>query len=193
MAVTLMICPGIHDPVLSDRFCQALHHQFNQSSPPAPLDHRHAWAVLPTQQYAPFNGFAVGSYWQEVADPQQPLLVVAFSAGGVGAIAAAQLWQSQGGAIAAFVAVDGWGVPQIGPFPFYRVSHDYFTHWSSALLGTGQEAFYADPPVEHLALWHYPEQARGVWTVGPDSSGAVPKRVTAIEFIAAILVRHGWN
>ena len=53
----------------------------------------------------------------------------------------------------ALIAFDGWGVPLVGNFPIYRISHDQFTHWSSELLGKGDKSFYADPPVEHLDLW----------------------------------------
>jgi len=44
------------------------------------------------------------------------------------------------------------GVPLVGNFPIHRLSHDYFTHWSSAVLGSGNDSFYADPPVEHLEM-----------------------------------------
>jgi hypothetical protein len=88
---------------------------------------------------------AVWSFLQTAADPQEPLLLIGFSAGVVGAIAAANLWQGQGRRVAAVIAVDGWGVPQVGDFPLHRVSHDYFTHWSSAVLGAGADSFYADP------------------------------------------------
>lgn len=188
--MTLIICPGIHDPALSDRFCQTLKAQLPSAWPAAHEPGVQPGAILPTQRYAPFNGWSVYSYWQTIADPQRPLLIIAFSAGVVGAIAAAQLWQAQGGAIAAMIAVDGWGVPQLGEFPLYRVSHDHFTHWSSALLGAGQDSFYADPPVDHLDLWQSPECAIGLWIPGNHSSQQPPKRVTAIEFIANMLLRH---
>ncbi|MCU0568633.1 MAG: hypothetical protein MUF49_18805 [Oculatellaceae cyanobacterium Prado106] len=92
---------------------------------------------------------------------QVPLFFVGFSAGVVGAIGAARLWHQWGGQVQGLAAFDGWGVPLWGDFPIYRISHDAFTHWSSALLGAGQASFYAEPPVSHLALWRSPETVQG--------------------------------
>ena len=58
------------------------------------------------------------------------------------------------------------GMPLIANFPIYRVSHDYFTHWSSGILGTGTENFYAEPAIEHLELWRSPELCQGWRTIG---------------------------
>lgn len=66
----------------------------------------------------------------------------------------------------ALIAVDGWGVPLSGNFPIHRLSHDYFTHWSSALLGSGDDSFYSDPAVEHLAIWRSPHTCQGWWVQG---------------------------
>lgn len=189
--MTLMICPGIHDPGLSDRFCEILQKQLRIAAAGVLTAAKQPLAVLPTQRYAPFNGWAVWSYWQEVANPAQPLMLIAFSAGVVGAIAAAQLWHTQGRKIEAVIAIDGWGVPQIGDFPLYRVSHDHFTHWSSALLGAGQDSFYADPPVTHLELWQHPELVAGIWVPSGNAPSTTSMRMTAIEFIVTLLLRHG--
>lgn len=112
-------------------------------------------------------------------------MVIAFSAGVAGAIPALNLWQLQGGKVAGLLAIDGWGVPAVGNFPIYRLSHDYFTHWSSALLGTGEVNFYADPPVEHLEIWRSPHTCLG-WQVNSSNSQRLP--TTALEFIIKILV-----
>jgi len=181
--MTLIICPGIHDPALSDRFLNALNRQLQATGSNCQILPEQ---VLPTQRHMPFDGLAVWSFVEERADPPAPLLLIGFSAGVVGAIAAANLWQAQGRTVAAAIAVDGWGVPQIGDFPLHRVSHDHFTHWSSALLGAGQDSFYADPPVEHLDLWGFPEGALGV-RVSPSGP---PKQMTAIAFIAALIDRY---
>jgi hypothetical protein len=85
-----------------------------------------------------------------------PILIISFSAGVVGAIAAASIWQSIGGTIRAFIALDGWGVPLYGNFPIHRLSHDAFTHYTSSLLGSGEDSFYADPSVAHETLWRSP-------------------------------------
>lgn len=143
--------------------------------------------VLPPDRYAPFNGVSVWSFLQRAAAPDEPLLLIGFSAGVVGAIAAGQLWQRQGHSMAALIAMDGWGVPQVGDFPLHRVSHDAFTHWSSALLGQGQAGFYADPPVSHLALWQFPERARGWRCQSPSSKG---EATTAVAFIGDLLQQY---
>jgi hypothetical protein len=80
------------------------------------------------------------------------LIAIGFSAGVVGLAGALTLWQQQGGQVSRFFAIDGWGVPIVG-LPLCRLSHDYFTHWSSQLLGAGEVSFYADPPVAHLEMW----------------------------------------
>ena len=91
-------------------------------------------------------------------------MIIAFSAGVVAGFTAACQWQQQGGTIKGLIAFDGWGVPLLGDFPIYRVSHDEFTHYSSAILGTGNISFYADPAVDHLDLWRSPHQVRG-WMI----------------------------
>jgi hypothetical protein len=49
-------------------------------------------------------------------------------------------------------------------------------------LGPGGESFYADPPVEHLALWRSPDSAVG-WRMPPAGSISSPQRTTAVEFL----------
>ncbi|WP_421656938.1 hypothetical protein [Leptothermofonsia sp. ETS-13] len=108
-------------------------------------------------------------------------MFIGFSAGVAGAIGAAWGWQWWGGKVKALIALDGWGVPLVGNFPIHRVSHDYFTHWSSALLGAGEDSFYAEPGVEHLDLWRSPHTASG-WHLTAGSSHS-PIRTTAARFI----------
>ena len=98
---------------------------------------------------------------------KRSLFFIAFSAGVVGGIGAALAWQLTGGKVRGFVAIDGWGMPLAGNFPIYRLSHDYFTHWSSAALGGGGAGFYADPPQEHLTLWRSPQNVRGWRQISP--------------------------
>ncbi|MEM6835983.1 MAG: hypothetical protein AAF609_03925 [Cyanobacteria bacterium P01_C01_bin.120] len=180
--MTLIVCPGIHDAALSDRFLWALNQQLQQTDSALVPTHQ----LLPTSQYWPFDGWAVWSFLQQQADPQAPLLLIGFSAGVVGAIAAANLWQAQGRSVAAVIALDGWGVPQVGSWPLHRVSHDHFTHWSSALLGAGHDSFYAEPAIAHLALWQFPEQALGK-SIGQSGK---PEPMTAIAFIAKLVARY---
>lgn len=155
----LVICPGWHQPQLTEAFLAAL---MAVSEPPMPV-----WLVPPT--CPPYSGWQIAQFLREQRDraclPDEPnpaLAMISFSAGVVGAIGAAHLWQLGGGNIAAFIACDGWGVPLLGDFPIYRVSHDAFTHWTTAGW-EGREGFYADPPVAHLDLWRSPNQVRGWW------------------------------
>ena len=141
--MTIIICPGVHPPELTDRFVQSLELQ--------------NYLVLPTQRYLPYNAISVYQWLNEQQlSKTQALSFIAFSAGVVGGFGAAMVWQLQGGKIHTFIAFDGWGVPLVANFPIYRVSHDYFTHWSSTLLGAGRSGFYVEPAVEHLELWRSP-------------------------------------
>lgn len=121
------------------------------------------------------------------SDVQEPLVLIAFSAGVVGAIVAAHLWQQQGGFVQALIAIDGWGVPLWGAFPIHRFSHDHWTHWSSAWLGAGKDSFYADPAVPHLTLWQSPQTVAG-WLL-PDT-GHPARRTTAAAAIANLLQQY---
>lgn len=83
---------------------------------------------------------------------KSPLVFIGFSAGVIGAIASATVQQQLGHPVLGLIALDGWGVPLVGHFPIYRLSHDEFTHQTTAHWG-GERCFYADPPVAHLSLW----------------------------------------
>jgi hypothetical protein len=168
-----IVCPGIHDPKLTDEFMTGVfgHHR-----------DRDEIAVVPASDcpvYSPPH------LWQFLRDrwgnPEntEPVSFISFSAGVVGAIATARSWQRNGGRVATFIALDGWGVPLGGDFPIYRLSHDFFTHWSSSLLGQGKESFYADPPVAHLDLWRSPQTAAG-WHLSPSRPAVA---ATAAQFI----------
>ncbi len=155
-SILYLICPGFHDPKLTHSFVQ------NISNHCIPLDNL---LIFPTDQYPPYSGFHLLHYLQEKCKQKtQNLMIIAFSAGVVAAVTAAWEWQRQGGKIKGLIAFDGWGVPLLGDFPIYRVSHDEFTHYSSAILGTGNLSFYAAPAVDHLDLWRSPDQVQG-WMV----------------------------
>ena len=181
----VVICPGIHPPALTAQFVQVI---------PLPT----AW-IYPAPEAPAYSGghilaFLLRRFYGDAADcygqfdiqrldiqrmVQTPLLLIGFSAGVVGAITAADLWQALGGRVVALIAVDGWGMPLRAMFPVHRFSHDPFTHWSSALLDemrlnpTELEAesihFYADPPVGHLNLWRAPQVTQG-WAVSTQGS-----------------------
>ncbi|GET35475.1 hypothetical protein [Microseira wollei] len=176
----LIICPGIHPPELTESFVAGLGlGKICQSED---------ILIVPGKDYPVYSGFHI---LQFVCDrlrdrtPTCPLVFISFSAGVVGAIAAAAAWRRMGGSVKAFIALDGWGVPLFGDFPIYRVSHDEFTHWSSALLGSGEESFYASPGVGHLDLWRAPQTVRGWWVKREGER----ELSTAAEFLAGVLER----
>ncbi len=177
---SLVVLPGVHCQQFTGEFLTILQ-QFLLSQD---------IYVFPTVTNPAYCSVSIlGFLWDRITIRSTPIMVIAFSAGVAGAIPALNAWQLQGGKVGGLLAIDGWGVPAVGNFPIYRLSHDYFTHWSSALLGTGEVNFYADPPVEHLEIWRSPHTCRG-WQV--NSTGqSLP--TTALEFIIKILVVGGGN
>lgn len=178
----LIICPGIHDQKLTESFVSTLlPNRISSDGIPQ------VWILPPSDRpYFPLEIWQFlhqsGAINFSKPTSTEPLIWIGFSAGVVGAIGAAWGLYSLQCPVKAFIAIDGWGVPLFAPFPIHRVSHDYFTHWSSALLGRGCQSFYADPPVEHLALWRSPNSSVG-WSIPPDGSISSPQRTTAVEFI----------
>ncbi|MBD1909982.1 MULTISPECIES: hypothetical protein [unclassified Leptolyngbya] len=174
--MTLFICPGVHDPALTQAFLTGL------GLAPETV------AVFPASQEEPYSPLAVLTFFRRsLPHPHSapPLQIIAFSAGVVGAMGAAHLWQMQGGQIAYLIALDGWGVPAWANFPIYRLSHDRFTHWSSQVTGSSTLNFYADPAVEHLELWRSPQQTSGWRTSG----WGLRSHTTAAVFIHEILTQ----
>jgi hypothetical protein len=153
----LIICPGIHDPHLTQDFLVGLFGNQTEIGSQKVL-------IFPAQDYPAYCAIYILQFLQSHHGLfAVPLVFISFSAGVVGAIASAWGWQLLGGKVKRLIAVDGWGVPLFGNFPIHRISHDYFTHWSSGLLGTGEDSFYADPPIEHLDLWRSPDTCQGWW------------------------------
>lgn len=151
----IIIIPGIHSPQLTESFVTGIEDKIKQK-----------YLVLPTE-YAPYSAIAIYQWLnQQLLSKTELLSFIAFSAGVVGGLGAALAWQFQGGKINSFIAFDGWGMPLLGNFPLYRISHDYFTHWSSGILGGGERGFFADAPVSHLELWRSPNRCRGWQTLG---------------------------
>ncbi|PSF33040.1 hypothetical protein C7H19_20800 [Aphanothece hegewaldii CCALA 016] len=171
--MTIIICPGIHDPALTQEFITNLQRHSIELKD---------YLIFPTERYPAFSGFHLWQFLQEKNFLQKDLTFLAFSAGVVAAIAAAQFHQLGGGKVKKMIALDGWGVPLFSNFSSYRVSHDYFTHWSSALMGDGEISFYADPPVEHLTLWRMPHQVSG-WMINKNSYSLT----TLATFLATLL------
>lgn len=183
--MTVVICPGIHESTLTDSFLQALAQQ---------LENLGEDLVLPSNAYPPFSAFDVLRFLQQRLtkkdDRSRSLIFISFSAGVVGAIGAALAWQQGEGQVRALIALDGWGVPLFGNFPIHRLSHDHFTHWSSALLGGGEHSFYADPAAAHLDLWRSPAQVKGWMIQKQPDQGEVRSQTTAAAFLATLLKRY---
>jgi hypothetical protein len=176
-----VICDGVHDPALTDAFLDAIGRSHFGTL------HRRPAEIFP---YDPLGV----TRWLFSLDRQEPITIIAFSAGVVGAIAAALTHhQYLERSIRAIIALDGWGVPLVAPFPTYRLSHDAFTHWTS--IGYGQQNFYADPPAPHLDLWRSPDRVTG-WRVQSSTcplSALLPMpvwgdRITAAQWIRELLL-----
>ena len=187
----LVICPGIHDPKLTDRFLEGLSEVWGDTEPRQNTQTSYPVKIFPAHKHPPFSALDIFHFLcsQELAG--ESLVFVSFSAGVVGAIGAAWMWQQIGGNVAAFIALDGWGVPLGGTFPIHRISHDSFTHWSSAILGGGGDGFYADPPVEHLDLWRSPQTTKG-WQISQTADRIeTTKPATAATFLVHLLKQYG--
>jgi hypothetical protein len=193
--MTVVICPGIHQPELTESFLKELQVARAARNPLIPtqqsrfdssLNYPKNLLIFPAQRLPVYSAIHVREFLGQHCSMAFPLVMICFSAGVVGGIGAAWGWQQAGGTIKAFMALDGWGVPLYGDFPIHRLSHDRFTHWSSQLLGAGIDSFYADPSVEHLELWRSPQMAHGWW--GQKSQ---LQRTTAATFLTLLLERYG--
>jgi hypothetical protein len=174
----VVIAPGFHARSLTQQFVRSL----------PPFVQPHVIDVFPANPIAVFHWLmrTFGSPQPNPSQasrhhqPQPSLVAIGFSAGVVGLAGALSQWQQQGGSVARFFAMDGWGVPIVG-LPVCRLSHDYFTHWSSLLLGGQEINFYADPPVAHLEMWGAAEQVMGQQATG--WIAASEELMTAADFL----------
>ncbi len=174
--MSIVFCPGFHSPSLTENFISSLY-----------FIPRNNIFILPTEKYPPYDGLHILQLMIKNIKLTQPVLLISFSAGVVGAISSAYLWQILGGKITALIAIDGWGVPLISNFPIYRLSHDYFTHWSSNLLGSGKSSFYANPPVAHLQMLTNPDNIKG-WCI---ENNDIKINTTVTKYIKLLLQEHG--
>lgn len=187
--MNIIICPGIHEPALTEKFISGwlysdIEGAIGQNSVNL--------LVFPGEGLSALSSLHILQFLHDRLGDKLglPVIFISFSAGVVGAIAAAIQWQLLGGHVKAFIAIDGWGVPLVGNFPIHRMSHDYFTHWSSALLGSGQNNFYAQPPVEHLSMWRSPQTVQG-WCIDSSSEASPTQiRLTAAKFLQMLLQRY---
>ncbi len=207
--MSVVICPGIHDPGLTMEFLAGLKSIFPHNSKLSSSENILLFSdrtgekftsqgitptLLPCLTPTSLSAFHILQFLSDaLGNPLNaaPVVFIGFSAGVVGAIGAAWGWQMLGGKVKAAIALDGWGVPLFGHFPCHRLSHDFFTHWSSSLLGSGEDSFYADPSVEHLTMWRSPQTVTG-WWIQPSKGRLQPQsRLTAAEFLTMLLKRYG--
>lgn len=180
--MAVVICPGVHPQGWTDAFLRAI----------APiLRSRHIQPVIPAVDPTwAWSTFALDRALNAVIPKaRSPLLLIAFSAGCVAATGVAQARIQRGEAVRAVVAIDGWGVAIAGPFATYRLSHDAFTHHTSAWLGSSDRRFYAEPAVPHAALWQRPDLVTG-WQVQEHGSRPTHARTTEIAFLSGCLESH---
>ncbi|MEH2216462.1 MAG: hypothetical protein V7K72_04860 [Nostoc sp.] len=199
--ISIIICPGIHQPELTESFKVGLLDMVADGAiayNPANI------LIYPGKDVLVLSALHILQFLRDcsIISLQSPIIFISFSAGVVGAIGAAHLWQLLGGSVKAFIAIDGWGVPLQGNFPIHRISHDYFTHWSSSLLGSGQNNFYAQPAVDHLFMWKCLTKSRSAstlqtvqgWWVDSLIEIYPPKGyLTAAEFLLMLLKRYEAN
>ena len=175
--MALIICPGVHALSWTHAFLCQLDEQLPESQLPR--------YVFPAHENSPWSAYALRIFLESMAITlTDPLVLIAFSAGCVAAAGVANDWVAQGRSAPVVIALDGWGVPLPNTFPRYRLSHDRFTHDTSAWLGTGRVSFYADPPVSHRQLWCMPAQVTGR-QVGcfPRSKCSPEASITALQFL----------
>jgi hypothetical protein len=194
--MTIIICPGIHEPKLTESFiAECLNPATDITINGIAVD----ILTFPGEGILALSGFHILQFLHDNFDRcrhrlsnklEWPVIFISFSAGVIGAIIAATKWQVLGGNVKAFIAIDGWGVPLWGNFPIHRLSHDYFTHWSSAILSSGEDNFYADPSVEHLSMWRSPQMVQGHWVDQSIGCSQPQNRLNAAEFLHFLLKHY---
>ncbi|MDZ8052631.1 MAG: hypothetical protein RMX68_028895 [Aulosira sp. ZfuVER01] len=187
--MSIIICPGIHEPELTASFISGcLNLNSDSSSTTAAVN----ILVYPEQGVLTLSPFHILQFLHNCLgnELESPVIFISFSAGVVGAMLAANSWRLLGGNVKAFIAIDGWSVPLWGDFPIHRMSHDYFTHWSSSLLGSGKNNFYAEPAVDHLSIWRSPQTVQGFWVDPSEEFYSKSDRLSACEFFHLLLKRY---
>ena len=167
----LLICPGYHAPELTGSFLRCLKRQVSPTRLwVVPI--WQSWGALPWL-FHPRQG----------PKQDQPLQIIAFSAGVVAAYPLALAWHHRGGHVR-LLALDGWGMPLMGGFSICRMSHDRWTHSTTYLPSPGESQgyFYAEPAVDHLFMWQAPHA-----TIGTGAINGAIRKMTALDFIATVL------
>lgn len=183
--MNIVICQGIHESQFTQEFIEGINTRLRDR-------YARSWRdllIFPAADATVLSGLHILQFLRDrLGNPASaaPLCLIAFSGGVVGAVQAAPMWQLAGGKIAALIAIDGWGVPLIGNFPRHRLSHDFFTHWSSSLFDNN-EHFYANPAVDHLHLWRSPHTVTGC-CVSTANTQAI--HLTSADFLIMLLERY---
>ena len=113
----LVICPGVHEPKLTDCFLTGLSDLWGLAADRQNQQIVEPVKIFPAHKYPPFSALDILHFlWREELAGES-LVFVSFSAGVAGAIGAAWMWQQLGGKVGAFFALDGWGVPLGAIFP----------------------------------------------------------------------------
>lgn len=178
----IIICPGFHPSELTNHFMRSLDQVNNDKF-------KDDYLIFPTTKYPAHSSVDLIKFLKENLDKSYSsvnLVFIAFSAGVVAAIGAANFWQLSGGNVKNLIALDGWGVPLYGNFPIARISHDYYTHWSSSLISQQGDSFYAQPEVNHLDLWRSPEKVWGWW----EKKLGCRIRINQMQFIEQLLRKN---
>jgi hypothetical protein len=184
--MSVIICPGMHQQNLTESFLSDWLSLIADSGISLNVENI---LVFPEQGILTLSAFHILQFLHHSLKNrlESPVIFISFSAGVVGAIIAAMQWQVFGGHVKAFIAIDGWGMPLGGNFPIHRLSHDYFTHWSSASLSSGKDNFYAEPPVDHLSMWRSPQKVMGYWVDSSIKIAPRKNRLNAAEFLALLI------
>ncbi|MBD2195231.1 MULTISPECIES: hypothetical protein [Calothrix] len=187
--MNIIICPGMHERELTESFISGC---LNLNSDSLTTNKSVNILVYPQQGVLTISPLHILQFLHNCLGDklESPVIFISFSAGVVGAMLAAHSWQLLGGKVTAFIAIDGWGVPLWGDFPIHRMSHDYFTHWSSSLLGSGKYNFYAQPAVEHLSIWRSPQTIQGFAVKPTEEFYPKSDRISAAEFIHLLLRQY---
>jgi len=175
MPSSCLIFPGIHPKELTENFIKGLE-------------------INSIYIYDRFPAFSSSEQLNFIKENQsnlsKNLIIIAFSAGVVGAIDTAKTVQKWGYRITSFIAIDGWGVPLDGNFPISRLSSDHYTHWTSHLLGGGKMSFYADPGVSHLQMWQTSQEVTG-WLLEEKGRGCTLRsRMTLKEALRHLTLTY---
>lgn len=103
----IIICPGIHQRELTQRFiedlCSGKNNLNNLQMDNMLVFPEEGILTLSTFHILLFLGDRLGNRLKS------PVIFIGFSAGVVGAMGAAIKWQMQGGNVKALIAIDGWG------------------------------------------------------------------------------------